>query len=586
MMPKDLAKIKRNVAKMVAQSAPETDIDAYIASEGATVEEIQTFKENQQSVRERIPQTKVGKFFGEMANKIPSLPFPLNLTPVGMTFETMKAMGGGAQTIANAFQPNVTPRGTPQRTLEAMGRGGEVLTGAAQIAGAPFAGIPYIGEAIDAPLDWAVENQPQYKQFKQLTNAFGIPEVGQTAKDVAKIGMYSAVGLAIPGAKPTVQKSALKARTRTATKIGALAEAGENLPLARRAGQYIAEEKIPITKKTYAQGERGLEMKSTGALEAESMTGKLANEMNSKIIDPATQAGVVIDGTELVKKATEIHDTALTELIPDQATLMRYEREIKQLQKTVEANNGKITPRQAQDFKTRNNALLQEIYQRAQGGKLTEKQAARQKVLLETNRGLREQLESIDPQIRGINWTEGAGLDVTKALNKYLEYRMGKDPSLARGTAISGAARGVKPLMALFAWSELVLYKPFRITFNKLLNRTATRISGAKSEFVRPGTIKPPDFLTGGNMGGGTLPPFLPPTIPPIPLDVIPPSFKRAICEELNIPLETPDAQVIAIAKWRNKYENAPTEEAPVSQGGSMSVRGKANKEQIKKFNK
>lgn len=42
---KDLAKIKRNVAKMASQNAPEEDIDGYIASEGATIDEIRSFKE-------------------------------------------------------------------------------------------------------------------------------------------------------------------------------------------------------------------------------------------------------------------------------------------------------------------------------------------------------------------------------------------------------------------------------------------------------------------------------------------------------------------------------------------------------------
>lgn len=41
----DLARIKRNVAKMVAQNAPETDIDGYIASEGVTVEDVRNFDE-------------------------------------------------------------------------------------------------------------------------------------------------------------------------------------------------------------------------------------------------------------------------------------------------------------------------------------------------------------------------------------------------------------------------------------------------------------------------------------------------------------------------------------------------------------
>lgn len=40
----DLARIKRNVGKMVGMGAPETDIDAYIASEGVTLEQVRAFK--------------------------------------------------------------------------------------------------------------------------------------------------------------------------------------------------------------------------------------------------------------------------------------------------------------------------------------------------------------------------------------------------------------------------------------------------------------------------------------------------------------------------------------------------------------
>jgi outer membrane lipoprotein SlyB len=45
-MAADLARIKRNVAKMAAQSAPEADIDAYIASEGTTIDEVRAYREN------------------------------------------------------------------------------------------------------------------------------------------------------------------------------------------------------------------------------------------------------------------------------------------------------------------------------------------------------------------------------------------------------------------------------------------------------------------------------------------------------------------------------------------------------------
>lgn len=44
-MMADLARIKRNVAKMAAQNAPVEDIDGYIASEGVTVDDVRNFKD-------------------------------------------------------------------------------------------------------------------------------------------------------------------------------------------------------------------------------------------------------------------------------------------------------------------------------------------------------------------------------------------------------------------------------------------------------------------------------------------------------------------------------------------------------------
>jgi hypothetical protein len=43
-MMADLARIKRNVIKMVGLSAPEADIDAYIASEGVSIDDVRAFK--------------------------------------------------------------------------------------------------------------------------------------------------------------------------------------------------------------------------------------------------------------------------------------------------------------------------------------------------------------------------------------------------------------------------------------------------------------------------------------------------------------------------------------------------------------
>lgn len=63
-MMADLARIKRNVAKMAAQNAPEADIDGYIASEGVTIEDVRNFKATpdvNMSVTDRFAQMRANR---------------------------------------------------------------------------------------------------------------------------------------------------------------------------------------------------------------------------------------------------------------------------------------------------------------------------------------------------------------------------------------------------------------------------------------------------------------------------------------------------------------------------------------------
>lgn len=60
-MATDLGRVKRNVGKMVAQSAPETDIDAYIASEGTTVDEVRAYQRPDQSYAQGLLRTGIGQ---------------------------------------------------------------------------------------------------------------------------------------------------------------------------------------------------------------------------------------------------------------------------------------------------------------------------------------------------------------------------------------------------------------------------------------------------------------------------------------------------------------------------------------------
>jgi len=97
----NLSKIKRNVRKMVSLGAPEKDIDAYIASEGTTIEAIQSFRDT--AVRSNIPQQKLAEKFIPQVTKALYENLPFGKRVIG-------ALPNAAQIQAN-LQATPPPKG-------------------------------------------------------------------------------------------------------------------------------------------------------------------------------------------------------------------------------------------------------------------------------------------------------------------------------------------------------------------------------------------------------------------------------------------------------------------------------------------
>lgn len=325
--------------------------------------------------------------------------------------------------------------------------------------------------------------------------------------------MMKAAGLGATKVGTGVSNIAEHRQARTAAKIGSILNVGKNISEARRGGQFIVEEKLPVGKTGYEKGRFGVtEAKSQGAMEARARVDALSQTMNEKIIDPATTSGYIQEGKPIIEAATKIYDAAKEEFLPNRALLRRMDWEIKLLQTTIDKNNGVLTPRQMQDFKVKNNALLKELYEKRSKGSLTEKQAAREAVMLRANAELRGLLEDVHKDVAPINWTEGAGLDVAKALDSFYEMKLGRDPTLARGSGITSAAAGRASGMTLFGLTELATYTPFRVAYNKLLNKVYGKLQiGKTSEFISPGQIKPYESpAPSPTIIRGLLPPFIP----------------------------------------------------------------------------
>lgn len=69
----DLAKVKRNVSRMVEQNAPETDIDEYIKGEGVTLDQVRSFKAPKTAVTQDADQRQklgAGGFLHRMVDNV------------------------------------------------------------------------------------------------------------------------------------------------------------------------------------------------------------------------------------------------------------------------------------------------------------------------------------------------------------------------------------------------------------------------------------------------------------------------------------------------------------------------------------
>jgi hypothetical protein len=495
----DTAKIKRNVAKMVSMNAPEEDIDAYITSEGLTIDAIKNFKESkpqsQQTRREKMKPTGVSAFLKPYEDRF-------RYNPVsGMGGEVVANAIGSVRQMSDAFQTPVTNplnKDIGGRTLESLGRGGEFLLGALGVPMSLLSPIAPILETVDKPLDWALKNfkiggGSPYKVLDEYAKAKNIPEISQTAVDVAKLPAYYAIGRGMHTAPEVVKQGASIKGIKHATKAGAFA--GEDLGGMRRAGEFGAEFKMPKeSKTTVIKGKGGKpEISSIQSVKSQRVISELANELETKILKPATEAGVMIDVNPVLDIYKKMHNEYLNDLTPKRSAIRLLERMIVDTEVALGKTQtpGRLTPIEAQRLKMRNNKILNDFYKEVErrGGSLSPLEKVEKQVLSKGTEFLREQIEKLHPDIPKINWTEGAAIEMRNAANDYVKARLRKDPALARGSGVTSAAHGSPAGIGLYAISELTTFRPFRLAYHRWMARQMHRLSGQPSEFIRPGEV-------------------------------------------------------------------------------------------------
>lgn len=128
----ELDRIKKNVAKMAAQNAPESDIDGYIASEGTTIDAVREFKP-QATVAPAVQDTQ-------------PITSPATEKPTGFVAD-MQQRGADLANAANAT--SMAPQGNNQQTP------GETISQALLhnlAGGVTSAGGALLEKAVDGPI--------------------------------------------------------------------------------------------------------------------------------------------------------------------------------------------------------------------------------------------------------------------------------------------------------------------------------------------------------------------------------------------------------------------------------------------------
>lgn len=216
----DLAKIKRNVAKMAAQNAPEADIDGYIASEGVTVDDVRNFKaapapdmSGPLAEMGAISADPLGNMAREQYNALPGWQKPIvaasDILQTGVNGATM---GFGDKAVAAVRAP-FTGQTYDQELAKQRG-----LTQAARNRAGSAGTAAEIGGAVAAPLGLASKGLT-------LSGRLGTAAMQGAPGVLARTGLMAAEGTGY-GALTAAGNDQ---NIGTGAAIGALGGAGGNL---------------------------------------------------------------------------------------------------------------------------------------------------------------------------------------------------------------------------------------------------------------------------------------------------------------------------------------------------------------------
>lgn len=232
----DLARIKKNVAKMVAMNAPESDIDGYIASEGVTVDDVRNYQSLDKDVLGAVTTFDKG-YTGGFGRKLGGVVNAIGATPVDALL-TDKTFG---EAFADRYNEIVEPalkaserfEGANPKTALALNIGGAIASPVNKL------GMGYIGKGA-TNLDKLVRSGVVGAGAGALYGAGrteNLEDLTSNVNEDAQMG--GALGLVLPpvlqGAKGLINKlNPKRALAGKATGLNNIVKDGDSVKMLKR----------------------------------------------------------------------------------------------------------------------------------------------------------------------------------------------------------------------------------------------------------------------------------------------------------------------------------------------------------------
>lgn len=373
--------------------------------------------------------------------------FPAGAANIGLgTAELAMAVPGMATSIINS-EPSLDPAiaGTQIALHGIDATAGKVLGGIGEFFGGHTRNAT---QALSAPF----LGEQGAKEFAEPMGG-----IGNLASQVAAGEMLGSPIIKSPGA---IGRGARAGADRL---MGSALQAGGTLGRAKELSRFA--------------NERGITLTPEGSLKAQNIVQSLQYDINEGIINPLTANGMFVKRSAVRQSLEKMLDVMKKEeILPDQSAIRAIEKQLESL-KASEATHGEyMTPRAAQDFKVKNNQILGKYYDKRNQMFGSVKQAAKSEGLASATAGLRSELESLHPELRGLNWTEGIGLELSKAIDTYLlEKYQGKSGASSR--SVYHAATG-HPAGILHSAYDLLGTRAFRSKLAVALDKLGRTMTG------------------------------------------------------------------------------------------------------------